>query len=148
MHKEEESQKFNFHKLLRENKSSQILNDLKVFINKDFHEKFENLEISEFSCILQEFVLKLTNDFAKEWKIDFKFVNSNFSEIINGFESLICKALYTKLLQMIWKNDKKFDKFCRKYIFLDLKHFKGLENVKLDEFELASQLKSNDLYKF
>lgn len=134
--------KFNFFKYLRDSKSNLLYSEIKNFINKEFNEKYEDLKIEEFSCVLQEFILKLTNDFARIWSIDFKFINSNYIDIISGFENLICKCLYDKLIQMSLKDDKRFDKFCRKYIFLNLKHFKGLENVKLDKFELSNHLKS------
>lgn len=135
----------NFYSKLKEKRSSSILNQMLKFINTTFNEISESTnDPSDLSVIFQDFVSKFVNEFARTWEIQFANIRIAYVEICEGFESLIMKCLYSKVMFLIG-DDLKLDKLCRKFTFLSLKHL-GIE-MNVDEFELATQIKSN-LRKF
>lgn len=135
----------NFYSKLKEKRSSSILNQMLKFINTTFNEISESTnDPSDLSVIFQDFVSKFVNEFARTWEIQFANIRNAYVEICEGFESLIMKCLYSKVMFLIG-DDLKLDKLCRKFTFLSLKHL-GIE-MNVDEFELATQIKSN-LWKF
>jgi hypothetical protein len=131
----------NFYSKLKEKRSSSILNQMLKFINTTFNEISESTnDPSDLSVIFQDFVSKFVNEFARTWEIQFANIRIAYVEICEGFESLIMKCLYSKVMFLIG-DDLKLDKLCRKFTFLSLKHL-GIE-MNVDEFELATQIKSN-----
>ena len=131
----------NFYSKLKEKRSSSILNQMLKFINTTYNEISESTnDPSDLSVIFQDFVSKFVNEFARTWEIQFANIRIAYVEICEGFESLIMKCLYSKVMFLIG-DDLKLDKLCRKFTFLSLKHL-GIE-MNVDEFELATQIKSN-----
>jgi hypothetical protein len=131
----------NFYSKLKDKRSSAILNQMLKFIQTTFNEISQNTsDPSDLSVIFQDFVSKFVNEFARAWEIQFANVRNAYVEICEGFESLIMKCLYPKIMVIIGE-DVKLDRLCRKFSFVSLKHL-GIE-LNVDEFELATQIKSN-----
>jgi hypothetical protein len=133
----------NFYSKLKEKRSQTILNEMLKFINTTFNEISENTnDPSDLSVIFQDFVSKFVNEFARTWEIQFTNIRNAYVEICEGFESLIMKSLYPKIMTLIG-DDGKLDRLCRKFTFVSLKHL-GID-CNVDEFELATQIKSKIL---
>ena len=90
---------FDFYTKLKSPQSSNILESIKSFIDKDFKGICDSSDdLNDISFQFQEYISKLTYDFAKVWKIEFYEEKSIYSNIINGFENILCKVLYKKIL--------------------------------------------------
>ncbi len=130
----------NFYSKLKDKRSHSVLNDLLKFINSKFAEICEaTSDPSELSVIVQDNITKFVNEFAKTWDVQFPNSRFSYSEICDGFESLITKSLYARLMTLIGE-DGKLERLCRKYAFVSLKQL-GVD-CNVDEFELATQIKS------
>lgn len=128
----------NFHNKLRDKRCNNIVSDLNNFINNDFNEKISIEDISDISIMIQDFIAKLTNEFAKIWGIEFPNNRGYYVEICDGFEGLITKSLYSNIM-IIDNDDAKFDKLLKKYEFISLNHL-GVD-IYIDDFELANHIK-------
>lgn len=130
----------NFYSKLKDKKSNKILNDLFLFINTSFNEIIEKTkDVTQLSDILQDYICKKVNEFAKLWDYDFTHSKIFYLEFCEGFENLIFKSLYNKLFSLIPK-ETKFERLKRKYSFLNLLNL-GID-LALDEFDIATQIKS------
>jgi hypothetical protein len=127
----------NFFSKLKDQQSSSIYKELYNFVNS---EKLVQGEVSNISIIIQDFIYKLSLDFAKLWEIDFNESSDYYTEIVDGFESLIMKSLYGKIMKGL-PNDNKFDYNLKKFSFITYKHL-NIDQDNIDEFELVTQLKS------
>jgi hypothetical protein len=127
-----------FHKL-RDKKSECLVNELQSFINIKFTDICEESKnINMIAIAVQDFISKMITEFAKIWKIEFTNNIAAYSEICDGFESLINKSLYYQLMNY-FADEKNIEKLFRKFAFLNLKHL-GFEFI-LDEYDLVTQLK-------
>ncbi len=125
---------------LKEKKSNKVLNDLHSFINNTFEtltEKTKDLE--EVALIIQDFIYKNVNDFAKLWDYDYTHSRFSYIWVCEAFESLIIKSLYSPIFNLI-PLDRNFNKLKAKYSFVSLSQL-GID-YNFDEFELANQIKS------
>jgi hypothetical protein len=134
---EDNSSMINIFNKLRDKKSNQIISEIYKFINTQFDEIIKSEKSNNIPTIIQDFIYTLTLDFIKSWDLEIDRV-LYYTEIVEGFESVILKSLYNKLFQ-IQPEDKKFDKICKQLSFVTLKHL-GIEII-IDEFELANQMK-------
>ena len=129
-----------FHKM-RDKKSDSLVNELQSFINFKFSEICDQTNKIEMIAIaVQEFISKMTPEFAKVWRVEFTNNRDAYGEITDGFESLVTKSLYYQLIEY-FKDEKKIEKLYRKYSFVNLRHL-GFDFI-LDEIELVTQLKCN-----
>lgn len=131
----------NFFGKLRDKRSVSVLGDVYKFINNEFSEKLNNAtnDIFSLSMLIQDFISKVCSDFAKVWNIEFTDDKSYYIEICDGFESLIVKSLYSRIISL-YKDDSRFDLCVKKYVFITV-NLLGIE-VELDEFDLFPQIKS------
>jgi hypothetical protein len=133
------SQSIDFFHKLRLKKSELLVSELQNFINIKFTDICEESKnINMIAIAVQDFISKMIAEFAKIWKIEFTNNRPAYSEICDGFESLITKSLYYHLMNY-FADEKKIEKLYRKYSFLNLKHL-GFDFI-LDEFDLVTQLK-------
>ena len=130
----------NFYAKLKEKISGRILNDLFQFINVTFGEicgRIKNVE--DISIVVQDFIYKKSNEFAKLWEFDFTNSKLYYNEICEGFESLVIKSLYNQIMSLM-QVDGRFDKLKRKFSFVSLSNLRC--DFQVDDFELANQIKS------
>jgi hypothetical protein len=136
-HGEDNTPLINIFQKLRDKKSNQILLEIFNFINKQFDEIIKTEKSNNIPIIIQDFIYSLTLDFIKCWDLEVDKV-IYYAEIVEGFELLILKSLHNKLFQ-IQPEDTKFDKICKRFSFVTLKHLNV--EIIIDEFELANQMK-------
>jgi hypothetical protein len=138
---EETSSRFNFFHKLREKTSNTIITELYNFINTQIDDILKKEKISNIPTIIQDYISNITFDFVKAWDLADTIKMSSvdiYIEIVEGFEALITKSLYAKLMN-IFQEDTSFDKICKKFNFLSLKHLDL--DILLDEFELEKKLR-------
>jgi hypothetical protein len=129
-----------FHKM-RDKKSDCMIIELQSFINLKFSEICEQTnKIDMIAIAVQDFISKMTAEFAKVWRVEFTNNREAYVEISDGFESIVTKSLYYQLMEY-FKDEKKIEKLYRKYSFINLRHL-GFDFI-LDEIELVNQLKCN-----
>jgi hypothetical protein len=131
----EDHHKINIFHKLRDKKSNDIITQLYNFINNQIDDNILNEKINDISTIIQEKISSLTIDFTKLWNLT---DSNHYIEIIEGFENLITKSIYPKLMNL-FQEDAAFDKICNKFSFVTLKHLDL--DIFFDEFDLAGQLK-------
>jgi hypothetical protein len=136
----DEENKINIFHKLRDKKSASIISQLLNFINNQIDDILKNENINNIPIIIQDFISHLTLEFIKQWNLE-QNINRPiyYIEIIEGFESLITKSIYPKLMNL-YQDDLAFDKLCKKFSFITLKHLDL--DVFIDEFELAKQFKN------
>ena len=129
---------FDFYSKLKSQQSSSILGSIKKFINELFKNICDNSDdLNDISSQYQDFVSKLTYDFAAVWKIEFYEEKSIYSNIINGFENILCKLLYKRIMNEFV--DSTFNYESLLFITLadlDIKDYDYSGNID----ELSSQL--------
>lgn len=130
---------------LRDKKSNLIMTTLFKYINEEITQMITDKyieSIEQISLNIQDLILKKTHEFAKLWGIQFTSNRYAFAEITDAFENLVCKSLYN-VIMLLENNEKceRNDKLLTKFSFLTLKHLQI--EFAIDEFELASKLKSN-----
>ena len=125
---------------LKDKKSAGLMQDLFQFINLGFGELCERLKKpKDVADVVQDFINKKVNEFAKLWEFGFTNSREYYIEICEGFESLVMKSLYNPMMKLITK-DESFDSIKQKYSFVSLSNL-GLD-CQIDEFELVTQIKS------
>lgn len=111
---------FDFYSKLRDDKSLFIRKAIKDFIDIDFDKIInDNLDVNYIASYFQDFISKITNNFAKEWQIEFYTDKELYLFIINGLENILCKLLYSKLMNLI-KDDCIIN--YKHILFVKLKH--------------------------
>ena len=131
---------------LRDKKSNLIMTTLYKYINEEIPQMINDKyiqSIEQISLSIQDLILKKTHEFAKLWGIQFTANRYSFTEITEALENLVCKSLYNVI--MLLENDEKSernDKLLSKYSFLTLRYLQI--EIAIDEFELASKLKSTN----
>lgn len=131
----------NFFQKLRDKKSESLITELQTFINNiftDICEKSKNITL--IAMAVQDFISKMLIEFAKIWRVEFTNNKYAYSEICDGFESLLTKSLYYQIMNY-FVDDKKLERLFKKYSFINLKHL-GFDFI-IDEIELITQLKCN-----
>jgi hypothetical protein len=124
---------------LREKKAEGIVNEIFAFVNNTFPDQLNKSENAQLvSVAVQEFISKMTAEYAKVFSVQFTNCSSAYFDIVDAFESIVCKSLYYHLFNALGE-DKRLDKAYRKYSFVNARHL-GLD-VIIDEFELITQLK-------
>ncbi len=133
----------NFYAKLKDKKSGKVLNDLHSFINNTFQGMTQKTkDVEEVALIVQDFIYKKVNEFAKLWEYDFTHSRFSYIQVCEGFEALITKSLYYQIFNLI-PFDRNFNKLKAKYSFVSMSQL-GIEYLS-DEFELANQIKSKVL---
>jgi hypothetical protein len=136
---QDEQNKINIFHKLRDKKSVDIITELYKYINERIDNILKNEKATNIPIVIQEFISQITSEFLKLWNLDKDIHRAYYyEEIINGFENLITKSVYPKLMN-IFQDESGFDKFYKKFSNLTLEHL-GLE-IFLDEFELDKQIK-------
>ena len=141
--KSDSTNTINFFSKLKDKRSYLIFNEVYKFINTTFAELVDQMkDIAEISTALQDFVNKITNDFARTWSLEFTHNKYAYIEICDGFEGLIMKSVYTQVFTMIKESlrEDRIERLIKKYSFISLKHL-GIE-FPIDEFELVVNIKS------
>ena len=139
---EENTHIINIFNKLRDKKSNSIISELYKFINTQFDDILSSEKINNIPTIIQDFISTLTQEFIKCWDLEIERVLF-YTEIVEGMEALILKSLYSKLF-IVLLDDIKFDKICKKFSFLSLKHL-NIE-IFIDDFELAKQMKGYNFF--
>jgi len=140
------SQTINFFTKLKDKKSSELLNELFDFVNNKYPQiSLQINDPGQISAVVQDYVSKSVNEFAKVWNIEFTNNKYAYIEISDGFEALITKSLYQNLMSVVGE-DNRVNDLIRKYAFINGKNL-GIEQT-IDEFELSTHLKSNRLINF
>jgi hypothetical protein len=125
-----------FHKL-RDKKSNGVITSLYNFINNQVDDIIKNEKVNDVSTIIQDYISSITIDFTKLWNLDYPS-DQNYVETVEGFEYLITKSVYPKLMNL-FQDDAAFDKVVKRFSFVTLKHLDL--DIFFDEFDLAGQLK-------
>lgn len=90
---------FDFYSKLKDDKSIHIRNALKDLVDIHFAKICsDNIDVNYISSYFQDAISKFTKDFAKEWEIEFFTNKELYTAIINGFENILFKLLYSKIL--------------------------------------------------
>jgi hypothetical protein len=99
-----------FFEKLTFDKSKNLLDQLKDFTLNQFPIICESMtDLNEISEEFNSFVLKLTNEFAKIWNIQFYIDKNWYKIIIDGFEDLLCNSLYNTIMNLFEDNNIQYD---------------------------------------
>ena len=120
-------------------KNSKIIKEIEYYINVFFPKQLKKLtNMSDISSSVQEFVSEISISFLSINNIEQPSV-SQIENAIEAFESLLIKALYSKLIELLG-DESKFDRLLHKYSFLSLNNL-GIE-LPLDKyFEFSKHIK-------
>lgn len=120
-------------------KNSKIIKEIQYYINVFFPKQLKKLtNMSDISSSIQEFISEIAISYLAINNIEQPSL-SQIENSIEAFESLLIKALYSKLIQLLG-DESKFDRLLHKYSFLSLSNF-GIELPLKKQFEFAKHIK-------
>lgn len=125
-----------FYSMLNSETSKSILLSVTDFIKTQFPQLLERTQnLTEISNYYQDYISKITKDFAKVNSIDLSNDKNFYEIIINGFEKVLCSFLYTKMTNLFPKQYLH----CSKLFFVSLTDL-GIDESKINKNELSVQL--------
>lgn len=138
-----------FYKSLLEEKCLSITNSLKQYITEIFPEICENCsDLQEISENFQNYVIKITNSYAKIMNFEFYNDKNLYPNIVNNFEHLIISSIYDNLKSLFEEDnfdDNKLSKLnIEDFDIKDLNYEKNknIINVEIARFKQITQYKS------
>ena len=119
-------------------KNSKIIKEIQYYINVFFPKQLKKLtNMSDISSSIQEFISEIAISYLTINNIEQPSL-SQIENSIEAFESLLIKALYSRLIQLLG-DESKFDRLLHKYSFLSLSNL-GIELPLKKQFEFAKHI--------
>lgn len=128
--------------LLKDQKSLQLLNEIKSFIDKQEIVPTKNNQL-ELANNVGEIISEKAIAFGKLHELDYTTNRENYYLVVESLENLISKCLYSKFFKIYSKIvETKLEKNIKRFSFLKLKHFKLNERIDyIDDLVLSNDLK-------
>lgn len=118
-------------------KNSKIIKEFEYYINVFFPKQLKKLtNMIDISSSIQEFISEISLSYLSTNNIQPSI--SQIENSIEAFESLIIKALYPTLINLIG-DESKFDRLLHKYSFLTIDNF-GIELSLKQYFEFSKHI--------